>query len=597
MKSTPEQILKRVSDLKAVAEYYSEFPDFYYDCSVTLLGFVPTKIQMNIADYAANGNLYSMIQAQRGEAKTTITGCYAVWNLIHDAEYKILITSAGTPMAKQISTWCIQIINGMDVLECLRPDKSYPGTRTSVEQYDVHHDLRGSDKSPSIACLGITSNMQGYRAHLLIADDVESGKNSRTMQMREILRHQTRDFTSINKHGQIIYLGTPQSVDSIYNDLPARGFTVRIWPGRIPTIEEESNYGEHLAPIIRKMMEDNPMERTGYGRDGDRGAPTDPDMMSEDMLVRKEIDQGKAYFNLQFMLDTALSDADRYPLKLNHLMFYSFDREDSPDKFIWSNDPTYSLPRAVGSPLKETLYRVASASKTYLPYTYKLLAVDPAGGGQNGDETGLAVVYCVNGYFIVMESLGIPGGTEPGKLQQIVDVARKWGVTNVLVEKNFGFGAYTVAIQSAFLQAEYDVGIEEIYAHGQKEQRIIDTLEPVIGSHRLLFNHDIPEKDVTSTEKYSTEKRATFQLLFQMRYITRDQKSLQHEDRLDALALAIAHLQEVLKTMKDDNAPPPPTDRFQDFRRNQAGIWRFANRIQPVSSTGLNVSIMQRFRK
>ena len=74
-------------------------------------------------------------------------------------------------MAKEISTWCIQIINFMPQLEIMRCDKSFPGARSSVEAYDIHHELRRADKSPSIKCLGITSSSQGTRASLLIADD------------------------------------------------------------------------------------------------------------------------------------------------------------------------------------------------------------------------------------------------------------------------------------------------------------------------------------------------------------------------------------------------------------------------------------------
>ena len=596
MASTTEQIERRWKDLAAVALHYTHFEDFYYDVSVDLLGFEPTEQQMDIARYVSKGPLYAMVQAQRGEAKTTITGCYAVWCLIQDPSFRVLVFSAGTPMAKQIATWCISIINGMDVLEPLRPDKSNPGTRTAVDAYDVHHDLKGADKSPSIACLGITSNMQGYRADLLIADDIESAKNAATQTMREQLRHLTRDFTSINQSGQILYLGTPQSVDSIYNDLPARGFSVRIWPGRYPNEEEELNYGEHLAPMILKAMAADPSVRTGCGMNGDRGQPTDPDMMSEEALTRKEIDQGAAYFNLQFMLDTALTDADRFPLKLNHLMFYSFDTEEAPSKYTWSNDIQHALPRAVGSPIIDRLYQPARTSEEFLPYTYKLLAIDPAGGGQNGDETGLAVVYAVNGIMIAMEVTGIPGGTEPGKLQQIVTMVQKWGVTNVLVEKNFGNGAYTTALSAALIEANVKVGIEEVWSTGQKELRIIDSLEPVIGSHRLVLNSNIPAADVTSTNKYSVEIRPTYQMLFQMRFLTRERNSLIHDDRLEALSMAVTHILHVLK-QHQEHGVQRPTDRFRGFQKDAKGAWRFAHRVPQVGATAMNINVRDRFKR
>lgn len=595
METSIEQKHARWNDLEAVANHYKDFRDFYYDCSVDLLGFVPTDMQLDIADYVANSALYGMVQAQRGEAKTTITGCYAVWCIVQDPTTRVLIISAGTPLAKQISVWCIQIINGMDVLKPLRPDKSHPGVRTSVEAFDIHHDLKGAEKSPSIACLGITSTMQGYRADLLIPDDIESKKNSKTQLMREQLKDLTRDFTSINTEGRILYLGTPQSVDSVYNDLPARGFDVRIWPGRFPTEDEELNYGGHLAPFITSRMNADPSLRTGGGPTGDRGQATDPGMMSEDQLTRKEIDQGKSYFNLQFMLDTALSDADRFPLKLKDLTFYSFDMDDAPNKFIWSNDPACALSRAVGSPIADTLYRPAKVSDEFLPYTYKLLSIDPAGGGQNGDETGIAVLYACNGYIIVMHVTGIPGGTEPRKLQQIVSLARKWDIHDIIVEKNYGNGAYAVALGASFKEAEYRVSIEDVWSQGQKELRVIDALEPVIGSHKLIINTSVIDHDVNSTQKYSVDSRSVYQFLFQMKYVTRERNSLVHDDRLEAVSQGVTHLLKVIA--QHDKAPTgKPIDRFKGFQLRN-GMWQFAHRAQQQAATGMKQTIMDRFRR
>jgi len=512
-----EQQEKRWSDLTALQEHYQDFRDFYYDCSVDLLGFEPTEQQLDIAKYVCYGPHYAMIQAQRGEAKTTITGCYAVWCLIHNPTFRILIVSAGTPLAKQISTWCIQIINGLPELECMRVDKSHDGARSSVESYDIHHTLKGPDKSPSIACLGITSTSQGYRADVLIADDVESQKNAKTQNMREQLKNLTRDFTSINQKGRIIYLGTPQSHESIYNDLPSRGFVVRVWPGRYPTLDEEKNYGNNLAPIITEAMRADPSLRQGGGPLGERGMPTDPGMMSEDILTAKEVDQGASYFNLQHMLDTALSDAERYPLKLHDLLFYSFDLEEAPAKFTWSNDPAYIIPNAVGAAIQDNLYRPAKVSDDFFPYTYKLLSIDPAGGGQNGDETGVSVLYAnSNGWIALVANDGIPGGTEPRKLEQIVNIAKKWGVHDCIIEKNFGYDAWPNAVAAACAEAEWPVSIETVWAQGQKELRIIDGLEPVVGFHKLIINQSVLDTEAQSLQKYPAEQRQLFSLFFQL---------------------------------------------------------------------------------
>lgn len=599
MRESPEQQLKRWNDLKALQEHYADFRDFYWDCSVDLLGFEPTKMQLEIANYIAHGPWYLMVQAQRGEAKTTITGCLAVWLLIHNPSFRILIVSAGTKMAKQISTWCIQIINGMPELECLRVDSSHPGARASVEAYDVHHTLKGAEKSPSIACLGITSTSQGYRADFLIADDVESAKNSRTALMREQLLHLTKDFTSINASGRIIYLGTPQSTESIYNGLPGRGFDVRIWPGRYPTLEEEPNYNGKLAPSIVKAMETDPTLRAGGGFLGDRGQPTDPGMMSEEKLSKKEHDQGAGYFNLQYMLDTEVNDQERYPLKIKDLMFFSFDLEDAPAKFTWSNDPVFQIANTAGSFTKDSIYRPARISDEFLPYTYKLLSIDPAGGGQNGDETGVSVLYAnSNGWIGAMYIGGVPGGTEARKLEQIVDIARKWNVNDCIIERNYGGDAFPNAFASACAEKEWPMSIETVWASGQKELRIIDALEPVIGFHRLVINTAVLEEDIRLCAKYPQEKRAPYSFMFQLKHICRERDALIHEDRLEALSQGVTHLLKVIKQKFGNEPPKQPNDRFRGFKKDTNGIWRFSWRVPDQEPQGqLPTSIMNRFKK
>jgi hypothetical protein len=594
-----EQQLKRWDDLEALQNHYRDFRDFYWDCSVDLLGFEPTEQQTDIANYIAKGPFYLMVQAQRGEAKTTITGCYAVWSLIHDPRHRVLIISAGTPLAKEISTWCIQIINGMPELECLRVDTSHPGARSSVEAYDVHHTLKGPDKSPSIACVGITSNLQGRRADLLIADDIESTKNSKTALMREQLRHLTKDFTSINQKGRIIYLGTPQSTESIYNELPARGFSVRIWPGRYPTLEEEPNYGKHLAPLIKNAMVADPSLREGGGPLGDRGKPTDPGMMSEGQLTKKEIDQGKAYFNLQHMLDTALTDADRYPLKLKDFMFYSFNKEEGPSKFTWSADVTCKINHAVGSPvITESIHRPAKVSDEFLPWTYKVMAVDPAGAGQNGDETGISVVYSNSmGYIAGMYIGGVPGGTTPERLERIIDLAIKWECHDVIVENNYGGDAWPNAIAQAAHKKDWPVKVEAVWSTGQKELRVIDSIEPLLGAHNLVINTDVLDEDVHLAQKYPQEKRPIYQFMHQCKHITRDRGALEHEDRLEAFAIGVKWLHAELLKHQAKQTPKRDPNKFKGFVLDATGRWVFPDRAVHVTQQGLGHNVMNRFRR
>lgn len=550
-RETPTQALARWERLHQLQDAYPHFNDFLFDVMTDLMGFECTWLQEDIGDYLENGPLYRMIQAQRGQAKTTITAIYAVWRLIHNPSTRVLIVSAGGGMASQISGWIIQILNGMDVLECLRPDKTC-GDRTSIEAYDVHYSLKGAEKSPSIACLGVFSNIQGYRADLLIADDVESKKNAGTPVQREKLIDVTRDFTSICSSGDIIYLGTPQSVDSIYNGLPSRGYDIRVWTGRFPTPGEMEHYGNNIAPSILEMTRKAPSLQTGGGPMGDRGQATDPIIVTEDKLVAKEVDQGPAYFQLQHMLDTALMDRDRYPLKPENIFFMDMrDAERAPLNMTLVKMSSQVIPFPDQFPIGLSYHMVPDVGDVFGTYQGTHMYVDPAGGGANGDETAYAISRAAGGKIFVVTAGGVKGGVGPEELQELTDLVVKHGVNSVSIEKNFGNGALSSIWQPSLLKAVKEAGrtcsIDDVWESGQKELRIIDILEPVIENGKLIMNSALIDDDWDQCQKYAVQDRPVYSLFWQIARITRDKNCLIHDDRLDALAGTVRHWVDLLK--------------------------------------------------
>ena len=544
------------------------FPNFLPFLIVTMrfLGFSTTDIQKDIGLYLELGPKDLMVQAQRGQAKSTITAIFVVWSIIQDPRSRILIISAGGKQASEISTLIIRIILNFHILECLRPDQQ-AGDKVSVEHFDVHHSLKGIDKSPSVACIGIGGNLQGKRADLLIADDVESHKNSRTATNRELLLQQTRDFASLvvdrindqgikESFGRIIYLGTPQTDSSIYNTLPAAGFGLRIWPGRYPNDKELDSYGEHLAPLIRHRMMQDPDLRTGGGPTGQSGKPTDPDLMDEATLTSKENKQGPAYFQLQHMLCTALADQERYPLKPQHIVMMRLG-EQLPMHYVRGVTAEYLRQYTVGS-LKFNVSIPMRVDPEMFPRTARVLAIDPAGGGKNGDETGLAVVDQLAGHLFVRNVTGVKGGYDPETLAEIVRYCQKWAPEMILIEKNMGHGAFTAVLLPLLRAAGVTCAVEDVYSLGQKEERIADTLEPIMARGDLVFDEDILLDDWQSTAKYPADKRQIYTLMHQLIKLTRDRGALVKDDRLDALCIAVQHF---IKALAQDSAKQVQAER------------------------------------
>lgn len=579
-RESPELALQRWAMLEQVQAAYPGFIPFLREC-MAVLGFTTTLLQEDIAGFLEHGPHYLMIQAQRGEAKTTITAAFAVWTLIHNPAGKILILSAGGTQANEISTLIVRLIMSMDELECMRPDRN-AGDRTSTEAFDVHHSLKGVDKSPSVACVGIGGNLQGKRATLLIADDIESQKNSKTEHLREELLHLTRDFASICNEGRIVYLGTPQSINSVYNSLPGRGYTVRIWPGRFPTPEQEKNYGSMLAPYIRELMLANPSLRSGGGLLGDQGQPTDPQLPAgrEEQLQKKERDQGPSYFQLQHMLNTKLADSERFPLKTTQILVSRVYGEPGRWTFPLTVTPGLTQHEEVKYELDGETYvfnSPSAVSDDRAALQGIIMYVDPAGGGKNGDETGYAIVGFLNGNVWVLECSGVKGGFGVAEYTQLAERAAYWRVSRILVEKNFGNGAYLAAwlptLRKVYKAVDnQSCGLEETWEAGQKELRIIDTLEPVIARGSLMFNSKIIESEADSLAQYPLEHRKSYSLLQQLTLITRDRDCLKHDDRLDALAGAVRYWVKQLGIEQQEAVDRLRAEEFKKWAANPLGI-------------------------
>lgn len=587
MKETSEQALARWQLLQTLQEAYPDFVPFLRDM-MTELGFGTTEIQAEIGWFLQFGPAYLMVQAQRGQAKTTITAIFAVWCLMHNPKWRVLIISAGSTQATEISVLIVKLILSVDILECLRPDKTN-GDRTSVEAFDLHYSLKGVDKSPSVASVGITSNLQGKRADLLIADDVESLKNSQTAVMRSQLLNITRDFSSICSDGRIIYLGTPQSIESIYNTLPASGFVVRVWPGRVPNAEQIRHYGASLAPSIARRAKAHPETMTGWGMDGKQGAATDT-YLNDAILLKKEVAQGQAFFQLQHMLLTALTDAMRFPLKTENLVAMRLDGRNLPLTVVrsmseqnmksWSVDGrTFMTSTAMAV---ETLMGTAQARVMY---------VDPAGGGINGDETAWSITDLLNSNLFLQDVDGIPGGHDKDKLEALAAVAIRWQPTVIKIEKNMGFGLFREVLQPVLKQAFDKAGlpmpsIVDDLVVGQKETRIIGSIEPVLGRGSLIINEAILARESESVSRYDVKTRITYSFLFQLATLTRDKNSLKHDDRVDAVDGGVRHFSAALAVDQTKAIEALKQRELAAFIKNPLGLpSHILRQLQPQAAS------------
>jgi hypothetical protein len=170
-----------------------------------------------------------------------------------------------------------------------------------------------------------------------------------------------------------------------------------------------------------------------------------------------------------------------------------------------------------------------------IPYTGSVMSIDPSGRGS--DETGYAVVKMLNGTLYVPEAGGLKGGYDQDTLMELVNIAKRNKVNAVITESNFGDGMFNQLITPIFTR-EYPVSLEEVRHHTQKEKRIIDTLEPLLGGHKLVIDPTVIENDYKTTQSYPPEKHLHYMLFYQLTRLTNKRGSIRHDDRLDALSIA-----------------------------------------------------------
>lgn len=543
-------IYRRLDELELLRDRFDTFEP-YLEFGMNKMGFKCTDTQQDIAEFISNpmyGNR-KMVQAARGQAKTTICALYVQWRLIHNPELRALVVTASGDFAKDITKMIRDCIMEWDELACLRPDAR---GRQSAKAFDVYFDLKGVNKSPSVLCKGIDSALAGNRADLLIADDIENRQNSKTDLNREQLLNGIDEFPNLaNDGGDIIFLGTPQSMKSIYNHLPEKGYRVRVWTGRIPRREEVANYEGKLAPYILNLVNNCKPEDYIYGLDIAQGPAVDEIINSEMTLIAKEVNN-RADFKLQMMLDTSLSDMDMYPLRVSDLLFLNVDKEKGlPSHLHTTKNSTSVIKKPSGHILKPALYMADATGGENIPFSRIIMSIDPAGGGANADETGYAIVGQSGDRLVILDAGGLKGGYNSETFEKLSGLLIKWKINELVIEKNFGYGAFQAVWKNhAMFKEHIAVPIIEVQNSGQKESRICDILEPFINSRKLVMDLDLIENDWKSAMTKDKDK-TSYCLLLQMAEITRDKDCLKHDDRIDALSIAVAHLKD---SMYEDTA-------------------------------------------
>jgi hypothetical protein len=518
-----------------------------------------------------------IVRAFRGIGKSYITAAFAIWRLMRNPrDEKILVISATGAKAKEFVDQVKGVLESMPLVQWLLDGPRERGSRRRdmADKFDVAG--ASNSQSYSVKAVGIDGQITGSRSTLIIADDIEIPKNSMTEEARQRILNKIRsDFGPIAKtefgKGDIVFLGTPQTEESVYNVLVKEmGYSCFTIPARFPAAEKLDNYVLErkdtkervniLAPYLRALHDAGQLNHL---------APTDT-RFSNDELLKSE-SKGRSQFALQYMLDTSLSDAERYPLKLHDLVIFATNPLKAPLTVQWGRhsdglNVIRDIPNVGFS--GDHYLRPLFIDSEWRPYEGRVLFVDPAGRGK--DETAWAVLGQIGGTLYALEVNGHAGDPNEAMWKIALD-AKKWNVNVVEVEPNYGQGMWMAAFKPILLQVWGNVQHtfldpkaqkahaqakpedrrtgttvqESEWAKGQKEVRIIDTLEPVLTSHRLVLSEELARREALAEDP-------AYSLLYQLTHITRERGALAHDDRLEALAGAVNHFQRAVEIDADE---------------------------------------------
>ncbi len=180
-------------------------------------------------------------------------------------------------------------------------------------------------------------------------------------------------------------------------------------------------------------------------------------------------------------------------------------------------------------------------------------------------------------------------GYSDSTLLDILRGCRKYNVTKLVIETNFGDGIVSELFKKHLQQTKQAIDVEEVRANVRKEDRIIDSLEPVLNQHRLVVDRSVIEWDYASNKDEAPELRLMYMLFYQMSRMCREKGAVKHDDRLDCLAQGVKYFTDALSISAYEQVRMQRQDDFLDLLEN----WQ-DNPRQAANHLALGMNLDQR---
>lgn len=417
-----------------------------------------------------------LLMAFRSCGKSTMVGLFCAWLLLRNPNLRILILAADTNLAKKMVRNVKRIIERHPLTSHLKPSKP---DQWASEYFTVQRETELRD--PSMLARGITANITGLRADLIICDDVEVPNTCDTAEKRKELRVRLSEMEYVLVSGGVkLFVGTPHTYHSIYNN------------------EAHSELGEENEFLYNY----NRLRIPVYNLNQEIAWPEKYTRHDIKMMKKQT---GPAKFKSQMLLE---------PVNIQEC------RLDSKNLHIYEDEIDYS--EAGRQPvLKIGGKKMVSASAWW----------DPSFGANNSDGSVLACLFVdEEGHFylhdlsLITKDWDGTGDDDPASIQcrKVTQILARNYMPNVNIETN-GIGKFLPAIlKNELAKTGYGCAVQEMTSRTNKDQRILEAFDVVLAARLLHINKSVLKTPfITEMQEWHPGK------------------SKGHDDTLDAVAGAI----------------------------------------------------------